>query len=182
MIPRFFGRTSGAGRIAGSSTEVAIHDMRRRFVPIGSTIAAILLALLPIVATHPLWPDFGFLVLVTWRLLRPEIWTARTALGLGLLADLVAGNPLGQSMLLWTAIFLALELIDARLGFRDYMMDWLIAAAAIAFNCMGGWYIALLMGSDVRLAVMTPQIGLSILAFPLAARLVLALDRWRLAR
>ena len=41
-------------RIAGSETEVAIRDLRRRFVPLASTIAAILLALLPIVASTPL--------------------------------------------------------------------------------------------------------------------------------
>lgn len=169
-------------RIAGSDAEVALHDFRRRFVPLLSTLAAILLALLPIVAAAPLLPDFGFLVLITWRLLRPEIWTARMALGLGLATDLIAGHPLGQSMLLWTAAFLVFDLIDSRLGFRDYWMDWLIAAGALILHSVGGWYIALLMGSDVRFAVMLPQIGLSILAYPLAARLVLALDRWRLAR
>jgi rod shape-determining protein MreD len=169
-------------RIAGSDAEVALHDFRRRFVPLLSTLAAILLALLPIVAAAPLLPDFGFLALITWRLLRPEIWTPRMALGLGLAADLIAGHPLGQSMLLWTAAFLVFDLIDSRLGFRDYWMDWLIAAGALILHSVGGWYIALLMGSDVRFAVMLPQIGLSILAYPLAARLVLALDRWRLAR
>lgn len=169
-------------RIAGSSAEVAIRELRRRWVPALSTVAAILLALLPIVASAPLLPDFGFLVLITWRLLRPEIWTARTALGLGLLSDLVAGHPLGQGMLLWTSAFLMLDLIDTRLGFRDYWMDWLIAAAMLFFQIVGSWYIALLMGSDVRFAVMVPQIGLSILAYPVAARLVLGLDRWRLMR
>ena len=169
-------------RIAGSSTEVAIRDLRRRFVPLLSTVAAIALALLPIVAQAPLLPDFGFLMLITWRLLRPEIWTPRMALGLGLLSDLVTGHPLGQGMLLWTATFLAIDLIDRRLGFRDYWMDWLLAAAAILFETVGGWYIALLMQSDVRFAVMLPQLGLSILAYPLAARLVLGLDRWRLMR
>jgi rod shape-determining protein MreD len=138
--------------------------------------------LLPIVASAPLLPDFGFLVLLTWRLLRPEIWTARTALGLGLLSDLVTGHPLGQGMLLWTSTFLILDLVDSRLGFRDYWMDWLIAAAMLFFQIVGSWYIALLMGSDVRFAVMVPQIGLSILAYPVAARLVLGLDRWRLMR
>ena len=169
-------------RIAASEAEVAIGDLRRRFVPLLSTIAAILLALLPIVASAPLLPDFGFLALVTWRLLRPEIWTPRTALALGLLSDLVAGHPLGQSMLLWTAAFLAFDLIDSRLGFRDYWMDWLIASGALILHTVGAWYIALLMGSEVRFPVMVPQIFLAILAYPLAARLVLALDRWRLAR
>ena len=169
-------------RIAGSSREVAIRDLRFRFVPLLSTVAAILLALMPIVMTTPLLPDLGLLALLTWRLLRPEIWPARLALGLGLVNDLVAGLPLGQSMLLWTAIFLVLDLIDSRLGFRDYMMDWLIAAGAIFFHALGAWYIGLLMGSDVRFSILLPQIGLSILAYPIVARIVLALDRWRLGR
>ena len=169
-------------RIAGSSTEVAIRDLRRRWVPLLSTVIAILLAALPIVASSPLLPDFGFLMLITWRLLRPEIWTAQMALALGLLSDLVTGHPLGQGMLLWTTTFLAIDLIDTRLGFRDYWMDWLIAAAMIIFETVGAWYIALLMGSDIRFTVMIPQLGLSILAYPVAARIVLGLDRWRLMR
>ncbi len=169
-------------RIAGSSTEVAIRDLRNRLVPTISTIAAILLVLLPFVASVPLVPDLGFLFLITWRLLRPEIWTANTALALGLLNDLVAGNPLGQSMLLWTAAFLALDFIDARLGFRDYLMDWLIAAVLIALHTVGAWYIALLMKSDVPFMVVVPQMILGILAYPVAAQIVLALDRWRIGR
>jgi rod shape-determining protein MreD len=169
-------------RIAGSSAEVAVRDFRRRFVPLLSTMAAVLLALLPIVARMPLVPDLGFLALITWRLLRPEIWKAQTALGIGLFNDLMAGHPLGQSMLLWTLAFLALDLVDTRLGFRDYLMDWLLASSLVIFQSVGAWYIALLMGSDVRFAVMVPQLALGILAYPLVARLVLALDRWRLAR
>lgn len=169
-------------RIAGSSTEVAIRDFRFRWVPMLSTLAAILLALLPFVPASPLIPNLGFLALITWRLLRPEIWSAQAALGFGLFADLIAGNPIGQSMLLWTTAFLAFDYVDSRLGFRDYMMDWLLAAAALLFHGAGIWYIALLMGSETRFTVMIPQIGLSILAYPIAARLALALDRWRLAR
>ena len=169
-------------RIAGSTTEVAIRDLRRRFVPTLSTLAGTALAALPIVASSPLLPDFGFLMLITWRLLRPEIWTPQMALALGLASDLIAGHPLGQGMLLWTATFLVIDLLDRQLGFRDYWMDWLLAAGAIIFQTVGAWYIALLMHSDVRLAVMLPQIGLSILAYPVAARIVVALDRWRLMR
>ena len=169
-------------RIAGSEAEVAIRDLRRRYVPLTSTLAAIALALLPIVSASPFLPNLGFLVLLTWRLLRPEIWSAQVALGLGLAADLVSGAPPGQSMLLWTAIFLALDYVDSLLGVRDYWLDWVMAAAAILFHSVGVWYIALLMGSDVSFRVMVPQLVLSILAYPIAARLVLALDRWRLAR
>jgi len=169
-------------RIAGSETEVVIGDLRRRYVPLISTIFAMLLGLLPVVNSSLWVPDLAFLVLVTWRLVRPEIWQAQVALGLGLLADLISGAPLGQSMLLWTLVFLGLDYADYLLGVRDYWLDWTLATAAILFHTAGVWYIALLMGAKVSVLVMLPQLILSILAYPLVARLVLRLDRWRLAR
>ena len=169
-------------RIAGSQAEVAIRDLRRRWVPLGSTFVAILMALLPLVPASLWLPNLGFLVLITWRLLRPEIWSAQVALGLGLAADLISGAPLGQSMLLWTLAFLGFDYVDGLLGVRDYMLDWILAAAALLFHSLGVWYIARLMGSDIAFWIMIPQLGLGVLAYPLAARLVLALDRWRLMR
>lgn len=169
-------------RIAGSSRDVAILGFRRQAVPILSTLAASMMDVLPIVASWPIIPDFAFLVLVAWRLLRPEIWPAHMALPLGLFNDLVAGHPIGQSMAIWTATFLMFELIDLRVGWRDYWLDWLFASFAILFHSIAGWYIARLMGSVAFYQLMLPQLGLSIFAYPLVARLVVALDRWRLAR
>ena len=169
-------------RIAGSSRDVALLGFRRQWVPILSTLAAALLALLPYVATWPIVPDFAFLVLLAWRLLRPEMWQAHTALPLGLFNDLVTGLPVGQSMALWTLTFLLLDLVDSRVGWRDYWTDWLFAAVAILLYSLGGWYLARLMGSAVPYAVLLPQLALSIFAYPLVARLVVALDRWRLSR
>ena len=169
-------------RIAGSGRDVAILGLRRQSVPVTSTLAASLLDLLPIVSTTPLVPDFAFLVLVAWRLLRPELWKAQIALPLGLFNDLVAGHPLGQSMALWTLTFLALDLVDARAGWRDYWMDWFLASLAILFYTAGSWYVAWLMGARVEPLVLAPQFALSIIAYPLVAKIVVALDRWRLAR
>ncbi len=169
-------------RIAGSETEVAIRDLRRRFVPLVSTVVAMMMALLPIVASTLWIPNIGFLILITWRLMRPEIWSAQVALGFGFAADLISGAPLGQSMLLWTLVFLGLDYADSLLGVRDYWLDWLLAAAASAFHSAGTWIIALLMGAEISPWLMVPQLCLAILAYPLAARIVLRLDRWRLAR
>jgi rod shape-determining protein MreD len=134
------------------------------------------------VATVPLIPDFAFLVLLAWRLLRPEIWPAWAALPLGLFNDLVSGHPIGQSMMVWTALFLLLELADSRTGWRDYWLDWLFAALAILAHSFAGWYIATKMGSRAEFNILLPQYLLSIFAYPLVARLVVGLDRWRLAR
>jgi rod shape-determining protein MreD len=169
-------------RIAGSSRDVALLGFRRQGVPILSTLAAALLGLAPYVATWPIVPDFAYLVLLAWRLLRPEMWQAHVALPLGLFNDLVAGLPIGQSMALWTLTFLLLDLVDSRVGWRDYWLDWLFAALAILLYTTGGWYIARLMGSPTEYPVLLPQLALSIFAYPLVARLVVALDRWRLAR
>jgi rod shape-determining protein MreD len=169
-------------RIAGSSRDVALLGFRRQWVPILSTLAAALLAVAPYVASRPIVPDFAYLVLLAWRLLRPEMWQAHMALPLGLFNDLVAGLPIGQSMALWTLTFLILDIVDSRVGWRDYWMDWLFAAAAIAFYTAGGWYVAREMGGTTPFAVLLPQLALSVFAYPLVARLVVALDRWRLQR
>lgn len=168
--------------IAESNADVQMRHARRTYVPLLSTIIACLMALLPIVVKSPFVPDFALLVLLAWRLLRPELWTAATVLPLGLFNDLVAGHPLGQSMAFWTAIFLAFDVMEARLVWRDYWIDWFAASMMIVFYTFGIWYIGWLMGNRIEFSVMLPQIGLSILAFPVVARVVLTLDRWRLAR
>lgn len=169
-------------RIAFNKAEVRRKHLRREYVPIVSTILASLLALLPIIVSSPLIPDFAFLMLIAWRLLRPEMWGPVVALPLGLFNDLVAGHPLGQSMALWTFLFILFDIIDSRVLFRDYWMDWLVASFAIAGYVFAGWYIGRLMGSTAAFTVMLPQLAASILAFPVVARFVLMLDRWRLAR
>lgn len=169
-------------RIAASPTDLRMRALRRQWIPITSTLAASLLALLPIVMSSPIIPDFALLVLIAWRLLRPEMWSALMVLPLGLANDLIAGHPIGQSMALWTILFLIYDVMDIRLVWRDYWMDWFVAAISIIFYTYGVWYVGHLMGNAINFEVMLPQIGLSIFCYPLVARLVLTLDRWRLAR
>lgn len=169
-------------RIASTHRDVAIKHAWRLYVPLISVVVGCLLVLLPIVTTSLLVPDFAFILFVAWRLLRPEMWTPKSALALGLFNDLVAGHPLGESILLWTTVFLAFEVLDAKLNFRDYWMDWLFASLALIFHTFGVWYVARLLGNGAEFAVMLPQLALSIVAYPVVARLVLAMDRWRLTR
>jgi len=169
-------------RIAGSGRDVALWSMRRQWVPLLTTLGASLLQALPIVVTTPVVPDFAFLVVLSWRLLRPELWPAYYGLGLGLFNDLIAGHPLGQSMALWTATFLACDLLDSRSGWRDYWLDWLAASAFIGLYVAGEWRIGWWMGSRIPFEVVLPQLLLGIFCYPLVARLVVSFDRYRLAR
>ena len=82
------------------------------YVPATTVVAASLLAALPIMSTSGWYPDFGFLVFISWRLLRADPWPAWWAAPLGFVNDLFTGYPVGISIALWSATMLALDLID----------------------------------------------------------------------
>jgi len=154
---------------------------KARAVPIVSTMFGSLLPLLvPVIAQSPILPPFGLLVLLAWRLLRPGFWAAWAPLPLGFFDDLASGQPVGSAMLSWTIAFLAIELSELSLLWRDYLQDWLVAAAAIS-GCIGAGYLfALFAGGDAPILAVVPQVLASILIFPAVARLCARLDVWRL--
>jgi rod shape-determining protein MreD len=152
------------------------------FLPAASVVAASFLAALPIVSTSGWFPDFGFLALIGWRLLRSDPWPPWWAAPLGLVNDLFTGYPLGFSIALWSATMLALDLIDRRTMWRDYWIEWMLAAVLIAIDEWFQWRVARVGGADLPFTNMVPQLVISICAFPLAAWLVSRLDAWRLGR
>ena len=151
-------------------------------VPAASVVAASLLAALPIVSTSGWFPDFGFLALISWRLLRADPWPAWWAAPLGLVNDLFTGYPIGFSIALWSATMLALDLIDRRTMWRDYWIEWMVAGVLIALDEWLLWRVARLSGANVPFVVMIPQLLISICAFPLSAWAVSRVDAWRLGR
>lgn len=172
--------------IAAPDERDRLLPARARIVPIASTLAASALATLPIVADAPVAPPFGLLMLLAWRLLRPELWQAWVALPLGAFDDLMSGQPFGSAITLWTASLVALDMMDNRAIWRDYWLDWLVATVAIAFCLVGGWAVVAItskgaLGGGTVVAVV-PQILMTILCFPLTMRLCAVLDRWRLVR
>jgi rod shape-determining protein MreD len=150
--------------------------------PAATVMAASLLSALPIVSAHGWFPDFGYLVLVSWRLLRADPWPAWWAAPLGLVNDLFTGYPIGFSIALWSATMLALDLIDRRTMWRDYWIEWMLAAVLIAFDEWLQWRVAVATGADVPFAAMIPQTLISVCAFPLSAWAVSRVDAWRLGR
>jgi rod shape-determining protein MreD len=164
-----------------ASDEAISLPLRAWIVPILSTLAgSAIAALLPFVALSPSLPPFGLLMLLGWRLLRPELWRVWVALPLGLADDLLSGRPPGSAITLWTLLFLALDGVDSRFLWRDHWQDWLLAAAASALCILGGWAIAAFQGGGGSPLLVAPQILLTILCFPPAERLCAVLDRWRL--
>lgn len=141
-----------------------------------------LLPMLVIATALPLVPPTGFLMLVAWRLVRPGLLPVWAGLPLGFFDDLFSGQPLGSGILLWSLTMIAIELLDRRIPWRTFAQDWIVAAIAVL-----GYLVASLLVSGATptapaVVALAPQVVLSALLFPAAARVTSALDRMRLFR
>lgn len=150
-----------------------------RALPWLSVVAGSALTALPVVATVPLLPPFGLLMLLAWRLLVPFSLRRWAAAPLGLADDLMSGQPLGSAVLLWSLCFLAVDLAEQRMAFRDLWQDWLIAAGLIGVVLLGGRLLALPLGAPYIDGALLAQVLASVLLFPAAMRLVAWVDRKR---
>lgn len=150
------------------------------YIPAASVAIASVLACLPIVSVSGWFPDFGFLLLIAWRLLRSDVWPSWWAAPLGLFNDLVSGYPIGLSVTIWTASMLALDLLDRRTIWSDYWTEWLLASLLLLLSEAAQWQVAGWAGASVPFSAMIPPLVISIAAFPIAAWVISRVDRWRL--
>ena len=145
------------------------------FVPWATIMLASYLQSVPIAVGGPLLPPIGFLFLLAWRLLRAGII-------FGMWDDLFSGQPFGSGILFFSATMMAIEIIDIRFPWRGFAQDWLIAAIITVIYIVGTMLIS---GSTLGLpllAVVAPQLLLSLIAYPFIAFIVSRLDKLRLMR
>jgi len=138
--------------------------------------------LFPVIAFGPLMPPFGFLAFLAWRLVRPGLLPLWIGIPLGAFDDLYSGQPFGCAIMLWSVSMLVLEALEARFPWRGFWQDWASAAALITGYLVIG---ALLSGSKIGIGVVIlilPQVLLSVLLFPIVARMIAVFDRLRLLR
>ena len=149
-----------------------------RALPALTVMLGSLVTIWPFIATIPVLPPMGLLMLLGWRLMRSDNFYIWAALPLGLFDDLLSGQPLGSSMLLWMLSFFAIDLIEQRLMFRDFWQDWLIASGAIAFCLIAGRFFAAPITAHVD-TVLLVQVAITIMLFPVVSRLCAWLDEKR---
>lgn len=153
-----------------------------RAIPALSVALASLLALVPVVAEVGWMPDTGFLLLLAWRLLRSDVIPAWWAAPLGLWNDLVLGLPVGLSVATCTAAVILLDLLDRRTMWRDYWLEWLLAAGLLALAELARREVDAAMGAPYAYTNLLAPLAIAVLTFPLAAFVASGLDRWRLGR
>ncbi|BDI61075.1 rod shape-determining protein MreD [Qipengyuania nanhaisediminis] len=151
-------------------------------VPYASILIGSVLPIWVIADVMPAMPPLGFLIFLGWRLMRPGLMPLWIGVPLGAFDDLFSGQPFGSGILLWSLTMIALELIETRFPWRGFWQDWFTAAFALLL------YIAAAivasgasLGAPVFIAAI-PQALMAILLYPLFARLIAWLDRFRLRR
>lgn len=151
-------------------------------IPALSVTAASLLPLAPVVAEVGWMPDTGLLLLLAWRLLRSDVIPAWWAAPLGLWNDLVLGLPIGLSVATWSAAMILIDLLDRRTMWRDYWLEWLLAAGLLSLAELGRRMVDAAMGAVYPFSAILPPLAIAILTFPLAAFAASQIDRWRLGQ
>jgi rod shape-determining protein MreD len=117
------------------------------------------------------------LLLIAWRLLRADAWPAWWAAPLGFVNDLILGNPIGLSVALWAAMMIAMDILDRRTQWRDYWIEWVLAAVLIAMDEWLQWRVAkAVYAAPSPRRRRGPAIVVGILCFP-GAFLAAQIDR-----
>lgn len=141
-----------------------------------------LLPMFLIATALPLVPPIGYLMLVAWRLLRPGLLPVWAGFPLGLFDDLFSGQPLGSAIVLWSLTMIALEILDRRIPWRSFLQDWIAATLVLSGYLLVAFLVSGAHFGMPAMIALGPQVLLTVLLFPAAARLCSALDRVRLTR
>ncbi len=155
---------------------------RANTVPYISILLGSLLPIWVLADVMPLAPPLGFLVFLTWRVMRPGLLPLWVGVPLGFFDDLFSGQPFGSAIFLWSLTMIALEIIETRFPWRGFWQDWFTAGLAILLYILAAMVISGASITPFMLIMVLPQILMSILLYPLLARMIAWLDRFRLSR
>lgn len=141
---------------------------------------ASMLPTMPMIAAAPVLPPLGLMLLAAWVQIRPGLLPVWAGLPLGAFDDLYSGQPFGSAILLWSLTMITLEVIELRIPWRSYLIEWFTGAALVCGCLVAMLMIANMTGGDTSLAVIVPQLILATLLYPAIGSLAGVLDRFRL--
>jgi len=166
----------------GSRINRAPSPLRATSVPYLTIMAGSFLPALLIADLMPLAPPLGFLMLLGWRIMRPGLLPVWIGAPLGAFDDLISGQPFGSAVLMWSLAMIGLELLEARFPWRGFWQDWFTASFAVTLYLIAAMVTSGAVLSQPLLIAALPQFLTAVLIYPLPARVIAGLDRFRLTR
>lgn len=178
ILPKLWSRSRGGTprrRINRAPSPLLAISLPWIFIALMSMLSTVL-----VIASAPIMPPLGFLAYIAWRQLRPGLLPVWAGLPLGLIDDLYSGQPFGSAVMLWSLAAIALDVVETRLPWRNFITEWTVAAVLIALYICSGLALANLAAAKTPIVFIVPQICISILVYPLIGRAVALFDRIRL--
>jgi len=155
---------------------------RAKTVPYVTIMIGCILPIWILADVMPVVPPLGYLTFLCWRIMRPGLMPLWIGVPLGAFDDLFSGQPFGSGILLWSLTMIALELIETRFPWRGFGQDWLTAGLAIILYILAAMVTSGATVSEHLLLAVTPQILVTILLYPVFARMIAWFDGYRLSR
>ncbi len=143
-------------------------------VPAGVTLALVFVMTLPLVVPVPVFPQLALIGIFVWTTFQPGLMPPWVAFLVGLVADLLFGQPLGINATLFAAAAAFVRLFEARYGHHAHGFDWGMAALLVVAFELLTWQLMALAGVPVPLLPLGWQVVTSVVAYPL----VVALCAW----
>ena len=181
-------RSRGVSRDRLRSDSYARTSMREHSgvlaytVPYASILLGSLIPSFAFASAMPFLPPMGFLFLLTWRIMRPGFFPTWIGFPLGMFDDLFSGQPFGSAILLWSLMLIVLEILEARFPWRGFWQDWFTAGICIVLYILAAMLVSGVLPNIHQLFAAVPQLLLSVLLYPIIARMVAVLDKFRLTR
>jgi rod shape-determining protein MreD len=115
----------------------------RRGLPAVTVLLLIVLMTAPLFTAVPALPHLAMLGVFVWAMFQPGLMPPWLAFGLGVIADLLFGLPLGINATLLPATALFVRLFEAKFGHHVYRFDWVVlAVVALVFGLLGWQFMA----------------------------------------
>lgn len=164
-------------------------DERRRWllslwryaVPAVICVCLVVAMLAPLPLPVPAMPNLALLAVLAWVMLQPALMPPWLAFGVGALADLLFGMPIGVNATLFAVAAGSIRLLDLMLVDRSHLVDWLGVSLLLLACTLAIGPLMALAGRPVPVLPLLWQVLTSMIAWPVLLRLCVALQR-RLAR
>ena len=160
-------------------------DERRRWylslwryaVPALASMALLVLMLAPLPISLPAMPHLALMGVLVWAMLQPGLMPPWLAFCIGMLADVLFGQPLGVNATLFAVATGVMRMTGRVFGRHGSLFDWLLVTGVLlGFALLTGPLMALAGRPTTTLPLLWQWLT-SVVAWPLVVRLCAAIQR-----